>query len=461
MPVGASKLGVLGAGLVPGGSVTFNAPGTWPIPPGVKKVSITGRGGTGNPGNAGNPGNPGNPGTGGTGGSGGRAIGNTNICVAPGPSGGDAWFTCRPPGQFTTVPIANPIQYNTYIKRPAPGGPPNSPLLGSTGNSGNAGSAGNAGNPGNPGQPSSGLGNTFPGGAGGNAGVAGAAGNAGSGGVGGAQGGDSNINSENAPGPTKYAVGSGGSGSGGGGSGGSGSAHLGPFPTAWVSGAFGGGGAGTTNSGGNGPSAFLQPAGIPYPSRVQNAGLGGTDTNLSAPANPRNPGAWPTCNFPFPCNTFAAFGRLGGQTSGDSLVPTINAAILNHSPFPNTSLCVNSVNRPSIFRKTSANFNPSNICQIKANVFRNAGGGGSGGIIGGICPFNCPPIPLNRGGAQGGGGAGGGRGNAGNAGGVSPTPTGAAGTPQTFNCVTVTPGATTPITVGTPGGQIVISWNPQ
>jgi hypothetical protein len=49
MPIGSSKLGVLGAGLVPGGTETFNAPGTFSIPPGVKKVSITGVGGTGNP----------------------------------------------------------------------------------------------------------------------------------------------------------------------------------------------------------------------------------------------------------------------------------------------------------------------------------------------------------------------------------------------------------------------------
>jgi hypothetical protein len=33
--------------------------------------------------------------------------------------------------------------------------------------------------------------------------------------------------------------------------------------------------------------------------------------------------------------------------------------------------------------------------------------------------------------------------------------------PQTFNCVPVTPGCTAPITVASPGGQIVISWNPQ
>jgi hypothetical protein len=71
MPIGSSKLGVLGAGLVPGGTETFNAPGTFSIPPGVKKVSITGIGGTGNPGTSGTAGNAGNPGTGAGGGGGG------------------------------------------------------------------------------------------------------------------------------------------------------------------------------------------------------------------------------------------------------------------------------------------------------------------------------------------------------------------------------------------------------
>jgi hypothetical protein len=49
MPIGTSKVGALG-GLVPGGTETFNASGTFSVPPGVKKVSITGTGGTGNPG---------------------------------------------------------------------------------------------------------------------------------------------------------------------------------------------------------------------------------------------------------------------------------------------------------------------------------------------------------------------------------------------------------------------------
>ena len=77
MPIGSSKLGVLGAGLVPGGTETFNAPGTFSIPPGVKKVSVTGVGGTGNPGNSGTAGNSGNPGTGG----GGGGAGATSICA--------------------------------------------------------------------------------------------------------------------------------------------------------------------------------------------------------------------------------------------------------------------------------------------------------------------------------------------------------------------------------------------
>jgi hypothetical protein len=34
-------------------------------------------------------------------------------------------------------------------------------------------------------------------------------------------------------------------------------------------------------------------------------------------------------------------------------------------------------------------------------------------------------------------------------------------TPSTSNCVAVTPGTNYPITVGGPGGQFVVSWNPQ
>jgi len=49
-----------------------------------------------------------------------------------------------------------------------------------------------------------------------------------------------------------------------------------------------------------------------------------------------------------------------------------------------------------------------------------------------------------------------GRGNAGNAG--NPGNPGSAANPTTFNCVSVTPGGSYPVTVN---GQIVVSWNPQ
>jgi hypothetical protein len=103
MPIGSSKLGVLGAGLVPGGTETFNAPGTFSIPPGVKKVSITGVGGTGNPGTqerreilggggGGGRGNAGN--AGGCGGAGGCGVAGT-----------PATFNCVPVTPGCTAPI--------------------------------------------------------------------------------------------------------------------------------------------------------------------------------------------------------------------------------------------------------------------------------------------------------------------------------------------------------------------
>ena len=65
MPIGSSKAGVLGAGVVPGGSETFNSSGTFSVPVGVTCVSVTGLGGTGNAGNAGQPGGAGGGGSGG------------------------------------------------------------------------------------------------------------------------------------------------------------------------------------------------------------------------------------------------------------------------------------------------------------------------------------------------------------------------------------------------------------
>ena len=66
MPIGTSKVGVLGAGTVPGGSETFNSSGTFCVPSGVTSVNVTGTGGAGNPGNAGNPGGTGIGGGGGS-----------------------------------------------------------------------------------------------------------------------------------------------------------------------------------------------------------------------------------------------------------------------------------------------------------------------------------------------------------------------------------------------------------
>jgi hypothetical protein len=68
MAIGTSKVGALG-GLVPGGTETFNTSGTFCVPPGVKKISVTGIGGSGTPGNTGSSGNAGNPGTGAGGGA--------------------------------------------------------------------------------------------------------------------------------------------------------------------------------------------------------------------------------------------------------------------------------------------------------------------------------------------------------------------------------------------------------
>jgi len=111
--------------------------------------------------------------------------------------------------------------------------------------------------------------------------------------------------------------------------------------------------------------------------------------------------------------------------------------------------------RDNILFPTSSPGNRCFFCQInpatnRNNIWRSgAGGGATSGV-------NC----MRR--AVAGGGGGGGRGNAGNPGGCGGGGNpGSAANPTTFNCVPVTPGCTAPITVGSPGGQIVISWNPQ
>jgi hypothetical protein len=442
MPVGASKLGVLGAGLVPGGSVTFNTSGNWPVPPGVKKVSITGRGGSGNPGNAGNPGNPGNLGIGGGGGAGGGGLGHS-----PQSGGGVAWSGTA--GCFNSNSTAG----GTI---PNPTSPSSAGNAGSTGSSGNAGQAGQAGQAGNPGQSSSGLGNTFPGGAGGNAGAAGNAGNGGSGGQGGGGGGV-------AP------VGAGGAGGNGGGSGSSkSSANIpqrtinpqAPGVTRTEYAGAGGGGAGASNDGAPGTNTLARNLNMPFCFFiVGQGGRGGTTANYAGPLlgplpqvsiNPQNfftdvfpnPGQIGPSNQTGGLGSTVTYGPSPGNISG-----TISrgGASITASPqqCPGRESYRRVGNNPAT-QQPRTGISNFNLAQPESQALRSGGGGGSGGAC------------------NSGGGGGGGRGNAGNAGGAGGAGgTGAAGTPQTFNCVTVTPGSTTPITVSSPGGQVVISWNPQ
>ena len=127
-----------------------------------------------------------------------------------------------------------------------------------------------------------------------------------------------------------------------------------------------------------------------------------------------------------------------------------------NSTFPQASNAIGSPPvQPGGLRKTpdSPGWCARTPAQPGVQAVRSGGGGGSGGR-------GVATAPGNQ--AGGGGGGGGGRGNAGNAGGAGGAGgTGGAGTTQTFNCVPVTPGCTSPITVASPGGQIVISWNPQ
>ena len=450
MPIGTSKLGVLGAGLVPGGSVTFNASGTFSVPPGVKKVSITGKGGTGNPGNAGNPGNPGQSGSGGAGGGGGQS---RSTCYCTGQfnqilGGSRGGWASRPDmasrGSITLTPAINnpPSIFQcwiaagtappTYVNQVSVGGYQNNSAQ--SGQSGGAGTAGNAGNPGNTGASSSGLGNTFPGGAGGNAGVGGSAGNGGSGGSGGSVGGQAPLNSN--------AGVSGGSGGNGGGPGGNGSYHPGPGCSIGGFGGAGGGGAGATNSGFSGENSKLG-----YTSQL--TARGGEDSQVSAPYQFRSgipaftPATSPANGLP--SNTMGGYGGIASAACTDSYGS--NAIRFGKSSSINCGGYNNACPDRSPSRVNFPQFNPA---PLAPNIIRAGGGGAAAGYTSNILQFR-----------GGGGGGGGGRGNAGNAGGNSSAPSGSAATPQTFNCVPVTPGGSAPITVAAPGGQVVISWNPQ
>jgi hypothetical protein len=466
MPIGASKVGVLGAGLVPGGTETFNAPGTFSIPPGVKKVSITGRGGTGNPGNAGNQGNPGNPGSGGGGGASAVGSRSSNLfpcCIQsiPARSGGAALrapllnglqYAC--PTFYCQAPNFSPSNNSTkYVmggglasSRCNPGAP------GQQGFGGNDGTAGNCGNPGNPGNASNALGNTFPGGCGGNAGVGGAAGNAGTAGQGGTGGLSGNQGR------------AGGAGGNGGGQGGQGNSQPGS-----LGGVGGGGGAGAVNSGANGTQGqTFNSINQPQISGGFYFGVAGGTGNPQVSFLPVQSSVdkypqiiQPSC-LPNPVLSPTMQGGIGGggavggsyqtnlgtQTGADGKFGGWVGYVTENLRGP----CVNSLwgSNSSNGRHFAGNYN--NPC-LRPEIVRAGGGGGGSGTC------SVSPSAVT---SAGGGGGGGGRGNAGNASGPTPTPTGSAGAPQTFNCVPVTPGTPTPITVGGPtGGQIVISWNPQ
>ena len=456
MPIGAAKLGVLGAGLVPGGTETFNASGTFSIPPGVKKVSITGVGGTGSPGNSGAAGNSGNPGFGGGGGGGGqvRHPSPRPGCVVTswnGSSGGAGGAGSGGAGGGVS---------------PSPPTGAAASLPGANGPAGTGGSAGSAGNPGNTGASSSALGQTFCGGAGGNGGTAGNAGNAGTGGTGGTGGG--NIPQLCGPSPRNGGPGAGGNGG-----------SPGPFvacnfpnfiPTVQKGpqfcfgcvlrplcsprkfsaifqgfGAPGGGGAGDTNSGSPVTYNLDNNIGDPFIAKSND------NMQLFTALNPY-PGNFNN-NFPGPIpmpNCFQWFNvgmsakvSVGGTPGGGS--GGIGASRFDRNAAGSS--------RPTEWWGFCAEVGL--LPGKQGNNSRAGGGGGSGGNI--CLSSNNPPSKFTAG-----GGGGGGRGNAGNAGGSGGAGNpGTAATPSTVNCVPVTPGTNAPIVVGSPGGQVVISWNPQ
>lgn len=546
MPIGTAKAGLLGRSQVAGGTQTFNASGTFTVPPGVSVVSVTGKGATGSAGNPGNAGNPGSTGNSGSAGTSGRGAGGgagslyfnacnrrqrvntdypgssgqpnpffnsgnplstqTQGCIfcpsapannnslfsryqnhdlqyvptdpahvyhnyrnddggAGGPGGqghasggGSPYNNTRFGGKHdvgaaqafdiyggpcTCVNNTFRQHYRGYVtprsthggtsfaamcsttydavcsgmgaRNRTAGGSGPSGSTGSSGNTGASGNPGSAGNAGATGAASTGLSRTFPGGAGGNGGAAGsggsggtggAGGNAGSGGTGG-KGGGFSAQSCNTGGPKFYR---------------NSGQHL-----AWAKAGCGG------NGGGQGACMFPEgqhsAEANPIPSRASSRvfGYGGGGAGECNPGSSsfftrQPPGSGNS-------NTHGCGGNPGGGQGGG------RCSI--HS-WPN--------NPP-------ANANSPQYQGSAANAARAGGGGGGVGMFGGT------------------GGGGGGRGNLGNPGssgnpGSAGNPggagnPGAAANPTTFNCVPVSPGTSYPIVVGSPGGQVTISWNPQ
>lgn len=334
MPAGTPKVALFGGkAIVPGGTQTFNSPGTFTVPVGVSRINITGRGGSGNPGNSSNAGNPGSGGVGG--------VGGTGVNVRP-------YCPCNGQGG-TQSQSGGSAGYLQCGFSPA----------------GANGNPGSAGNPGNAGTASTGFCLTFPGGAAGNGAAAGSGGSKGN--VG-ASGGTLTTYWSSPCGWQSYSTQPGGAGGNGGGPGTTAAPCYSPL---WTFG-WGGGGAGVCNN-------------------------GSTRTDMTSP--------W-RCG--------GSGGNPGGGGGGG---------------FPACS------GQTPCFRPNSTG--------RKANADRAGSGGGAGAGAGYYGP----------------GGGGGGRGAVGNPG--NPGNAGSAANPSTTNCRAVTPGASYPISVGSPGGQVVVSWNPQ
>ena len=176
MPIGSSKVGFMG-GKVPGGTQTFNSPGTFTVPTGVKLLSsVVGTGGSGNAGTAGNAGAGGGGGGGGSGGT----ISLLYIAGCAGyPWPGD-WGSHPQGGRFgARCGLCSGkfgLQGNAGNPGPGAGGAVSG--FGGGGGGGTTGSNGNAGAAGSVGTATTGFGYTWA------AGNGGTAGNGGSGGTG-------------------------------------------------------------------------------------------------------------------------------------------------------------------------------------------------------------------------------------------------------------------------------------
>ena len=434
MAIGAGKIGLLGAGLTPAGSLTFNAPGTAALPAGVKLVSVTGVGGSGNPGSG--TGGRGEKSGGGAGGGGGTisysifqatyvACYGQSYTQTAGASSGFGTFSGKGSTgmkkdlgycTFSGAPVSN---YNTDFLVPN----------NTSGKNGTAGSAGSPSSAGSTGQSSSAIGLTFPGGNAGNGGAGGNAGAAGNGGTGGspsamtAQGfqgyfGSNPVSVTNARGKFTY-FGSGGPEYQPGGSACGQPAWSFPGNTSVISPAF------------PGPGNFY----LPNYGGIRGASGGGPGGGCCAPGT--------GCPYP------------GGSPN------TVNIRMVGG--FGGYANFCYGQGAGSAEQNVSGRLQLSNMChQASGTSIRPPGGGGGGGIWGGPewpgppsgNPYNGTPTSSYM--ATSGGGGGGGAGGLGNAGGNANS--GGSASPITYNAVSAQ--GSYPVTVA-PGGSVTINWNAQ